>query len=72
MKRLIPSLRMWDISSANLVDRFITNSHYVAKRIRRIYNREAEVVYGPASIERFINIERKPSDYYLFFGQITG
>jgi len=30
------------------------------------------VVYGPVSIERFINTERKPSDYYLFFGQITG
>ncbi|MDR0475847.1 MAG: glycosyltransferase [Treponema sp.] len=71
MKRLTPSLRIWDISSANLVDRFITNSHYVAKRIRRIYNREAEVVYGPASIECFINTERRPSDYYLFFGQIT-
>jgi glycosyltransferase involved in cell wall biosynthesis len=72
MKRLIPSLRIWDIISANLVDRFITNSHYVAKRIQRIYNRDAEVVYGPASIERFLNTERKPSDYYLFFGQITG
>jgi len=72
MKRLIPSLRVWDVSSSNLVDRFITNSHYVAKRIRRIYNREAEVVYGPASIERFINAGRKTSDYYLFFGQITG
>jgi len=72
MKRLIPSLRLWDITSANLVDRFVTNSHYVAKRIRRIYNREAEVVYGPASIERFLAVERKPADYYLFFGQITG
>jgi len=72
MKRMIPSLRIWDISSSNLVDRFITNSHYVAKRIRRIYDREAEVVYGPASIERFLNTERKPSDYYLFFGQLIG
>jgi len=72
MKRLIPSLRLWDICSANLVDRFVTNSHYVAQRIKRIYNREAEVVYGPASIERFFAMERKPSDYYLFFGQITG
>jgi glycosyltransferase involved in cell wall biosynthesis len=72
MKRLIPSLRLWDIASANLVDRFITNSHYVAKRIRRIYNREAEVVYGPASIEKFLNVERKPADYYLLFGQLTG
>jgi glycosyltransferase involved in cell wall biosynthesis len=72
MKRMIPSLRLWDVTSANLVDRFITNSHYVAKRIRRIYNREAEVVYGPAQIERFLNVERKPADYYLFYGQITG
>jgi len=72
MKRLIPSLRLWDVTSANLVDRFVTNSNYVAKRIRRIYNREAEVVYGPADIEQFISVERKPADYYLFFGQLTG
>jgi glycosyltransferase involved in cell wall biosynthesis len=72
MKRLIPSLRVWDITSANLVDRFVTNSNYVAKRIRRVYNREAEVVFGPAPISRYLNVERKPEDYYLFFGQITG
>ena len=71
MKRLIPGLRVWDITSANLVDRFITNSTYVAKRIRRVYNREAEVVFGPAPIERYLSVERKPEDYYLFFGQIT-
>jgi len=72
MKRLIPSLRVWDVTSANLVDRFITNSNYVAKRIKRIYNRDAEVVYGPAPVEQYMNIERKPEDFYLFFGQITG
>jgi glycosyltransferase involved in cell wall biosynthesis len=72
MKRLIPSLRLWDICSANLVDRFVTNSHFTAKRIQRIYNRNAEVVFGPASIEQYFNVERKPSDYYLFFGQLTG
>jgi glycosyltransferase involved in cell wall biosynthesis len=72
MKRLIPSLRVWDITSANLVDRFITNSHYVAQRIRRVYNREAEVVYGPASIEKFLPLKREPEDFYLFFGQLAG
>jgi len=72
IKRLIPRLRLWDVTSANLVDRFITNSNYVAKRIRRIYNREAEVVYGPADIDKFISVTRKPADYYLFFGQLTG
>jgi glycosyltransferase involved in cell wall biosynthesis len=72
MKHLIPRLRLWDITSANLVDRFVTNSDYVAKRIRRVYNREAEVVYGPAPVEKYLAVERKPSDYYLFFGQLTG
>jgi glycosyltransferase involved in cell wall biosynthesis len=72
MKRLIPRLRLWDVTSANLVDRFVTNSHYVANRIRRIYNREAEVVYGPASIEKYLTVERKPAGYYLVFGQLTG
>jgi glycosyltransferase involved in cell wall biosynthesis len=72
MKRLIPGLKVWDVVSANLVDRFITNSHYAAKRIRRYYNRDAEVVYGPASIEQFLPVERKPKDFYLFFGQLAG
>jgi len=72
MKRLIPSLRVWDITSANMVDRFVTNSNYVAKRVQRIYNRQAEVVYGPVSVEKYFAVERKPSDYYLFFGQVTG
>jgi len=71
MKQLIPSLRVWDITSANLVDRFVTNSHYVAKRILRYYRRKAEVVFGPAPIEQYQNVIRKPLDYYLFFGQIT-
>jgi glycosyltransferase involved in cell wall biosynthesis len=72
MKTLFPFIRVWDVTSANLVDRFITNSHYVAKRIRRVYNREAAVVYGPVAIEKFLVHERKPEDFYLFFGQLTG
>jgi len=72
MKKLTPSLRVWDITSSNLVDRFVTNSNYIAKRIKRYYNREAEVVYGPAPIEQYLNVIRKPLDYYLFFGQLTG
>ena len=72
MKRLIPGLRLWDIASANLVDLFIANSAYVAKRIKRYYNREAKVVFPPVDIEKYLSVERKPKDYYLFFGQLTG
>ncbi|MCL2094181.1 MAG: glycosyltransferase [Treponema sp.] len=67
----LPSLRAWDILSANMVDKFVTNSSYVARRIRRIYQREAEVVYGPVDIERYMAAERAPGDYYLLFGEIT-
>jgi glycosyltransferase involved in cell wall biosynthesis len=55
-----------------MVDRFIANSHYVAKRIRRAYNREAVVVYPPVSIEKFLPLKREPDNFYLFFGQLTG
>ena len=71
MKHFIPGLRLWDVNSANLVDRFIANSAYTAKRIRRYYNRDTEIIYAPASIEKYINVPRKPADYYLLAGQIT-
>ena len=71
MKRFLNKLRLWDISSANLVDRFITNSNYSAKRVKRYYNRKAEVVFGPASIEKYLPLQRNPKDFYLLFGQIT-
>jgi glycosyltransferase involved in cell wall biosynthesis len=72
MKKLIMGLRIWDAVSANLVDLFVANSSYVAKRIRRYYNREAAVVYPPVNIEKYSGMERKPGGYYLFFGQLAG
>jgi glycosyltransferase involved in cell wall biosynthesis len=71
MKLLTPFLRVWDINSANMVDRFITNSHYTARRIKRYYRRDAEVVFGPAPIERYLGVERKVENFYLFFGQLV-
>jgi glycosyltransferase involved in cell wall biosynthesis len=71
MKALTPFLRAWDIDSANMVDRFITNSHYTARRINRYYRREADVVFGPAPIERYLDVKRRPEDFYLFFGQLV-
>jgi glycosyltransferase involved in cell wall biosynthesis len=72
MNLLIPGLRLRDAVSANLVDYFIANSSWVAKRIRRCYNRDAEVVFPPVSVDAYISRERKPEDFYLFFGQLAG
>jgi glycosyltransferase involved in cell wall biosynthesis len=72
MNRMIPSLRVWDVYSANLVDRFIVNSRYVADRVARYYHRSAEIVFPPVAVESYITQERSVKDFYLFFGQLTG
>jgi glycosyltransferase involved in cell wall biosynthesis len=71
MKLLVPRLRLWDVCSANLVDRFITNSAWSAARIKRCYNRDADVVFGPADVEKYYNVTRCVKNYYLFFGELA-
>ncbi len=72
MKSMIPSLRLWDVMSSNLVDCFVANSHYVQARIKRYYNRDAKVIFPPCDIEKYGNYQRNPKDFYLFFGQLVG
>ncbi len=72
MKKMIPSLRQWDVMSSNLVDHFIANSSFVAARIQRYYNRKADVVFPPCDIQKYADCVRNPKDFYLFFGQLVG
>lgn len=46
-------LRLWDIATANRVDYFVANSHYIARRIWKTYRRPAQVIYPPVAIDRF-------------------
>ncbi len=57
-------LRQWDVVSSRRVDHFMANSHHVAKRIKRYYNREAQVVHPPVDGGRFY-ISKTIKDYYL-------
>jgi glycosyltransferase involved in cell wall biosynthesis len=47
MRRMMPGIRQWDLSTANRVDLFLCNSREVARRIRKVYRREALVVHPP-------------------------
>ena len=38
-------LRQWDKCAADRVDYFIANSHYIAKRIKKYYRRDSDVIY---------------------------
>lgn len=57
-------LRMWDLRSANGVDHFIANSHFIAKRIEKTYRREATVIHPPVDVTRFTPKHEK-EDFYL-------
>ncbi|MCS6412076.1 glycosyltransferase family 4 protein [Klebsiella pneumoniae] len=63
-KWLLHKIRLWDYRTANGVDHFIANSHFIARRIKKVYGREADVIYPPIDVKRFILSENK-DDYYL-------
>jgi glycosyltransferase involved in cell wall biosynthesis len=57
-------IRIWDSLSARRVDHFIANSQYIARKIKKIYDREARVIYPPVDVESF-PLQEKKEDYYL-------
>jgi glycosyltransferase involved in cell wall biosynthesis len=61
---LLHYLRQCDLASANRVDRFVANSGFIARRIAKVYRREAEVVHPPVDVRRFALREDK-EDFYL-------
>jgi glycosyltransferase involved in cell wall biosynthesis len=62
--RILNYLRKWDLKSALLPDYLIANSNYIAEKIKRIYNRESEVIYPPVDTDLFSVYENK-EDFYL-------
>jgi len=63
-KVVLHYVRLWDHSTANRVDVFLANSHYVAQRVWRTYRRPARVVYPPVEVSRFDHT-RPREDFYL-------
>lgn len=64
VKRVLHKLRLWDVASLNRVDHFVANSNHIAKRIKRVYNREATVIYPPVNTTKF-TLETNKDDYYI-------
>jgi len=57
-------IRMWDYRTANGVDHFIANSHFIARRIKKVYGRDADIIYPPVDVERF-TLQEKKEDFYF-------
>lgn len=63
-KFILHNIRQWDVMSSNRVDFFISNSNYIGKRIKKIYNRSSITIYPNVAVEDFEVCEVK-EDYYV-------
>jgi glycosyltransferase involved in cell wall biosynthesis len=63
-KWVLHRIRQWDIISVNRVDYFIANSNFIANRIKKLYNREATVIYPPVDIQKFSLVIEKENFYF--------
>jgi|YelNatPaOPRAMG01_1025707.scaffolds.fasta_scaffold44703_2 glycosyltransferase involved in cell wall biosynthesis len=63
-------VRQWDVSTAARVDYFVTNSEYVAARVRKYYRRESTVIHPPVDVSSGY-ISRNIDDYYLVVSRLV-
>lgn len=63
-KFILNSIKKWDYNTAQQVDYFIANSHYIKDRIMRAYGKEAAVIYPPVDINRF-GLATKKEEFFL-------
>lgn len=61
---LLHKIRNWDYRTANGVDYFISNSDYIARRIKKVYRRESKTIYPNVDISAF-EVQYRKEDFYF-------
>ncbi|WP_019851349.1 glycosyltransferase [Desulfitobacterium sp. PCE1] len=64
-------IRIWDQTNAQRVDRFISISQSVAKRIKKHYSADSKVIAPPVNVARFRYMDDR-EDYYLVVSRLVG
>lgn len=57
-------LRIWDVSASSRVDYFLANSEFIKARIKKVYGRDASVIYPPVDVDTFTPGSEK-QDFFL-------
>lgn len=70
LSRMINKLRYYDYAAAQRADIIIANSHTVARRIKKYYNRDAQVIYPPVDTARFASKKPRDKGYYLVVSRL--
>lgn len=72
MSKWMPSIRQWDYISSQRIDTLIANSKYIARRIKKFWNRDAQVIYSPVNEERFFpDFSKERKDFYVAFSRLV-
>lgn len=61
---LLHYIRLWDLRTTQGVNDFISNSAFVARRIRKVYGRGAEVIHPPVDTASFA-LHTHKENFYL-------
>lgn len=69
-RKLIPRLRVWDRRTAQRPTHYVANSEAVRERIRKYWDRHAEVIPPPVDTAGFVP-EDVDEDYYLIVAALT-
>lgn len=64
VRMLLHRMRLWDTRTANGVNAYAANSAFIARRIKKVYGRDAEVIYPPVSVPPVLN-RRPKEDFFL-------
>ena len=63
-------IRQWDRSSANRPDFYMANSNYVRKRIKKIYDRDATVIFPPVDTH-LMRFNDQKDEFFLAAGRLV-
>jgi glycosyltransferase involved in cell wall biosynthesis len=61
---ILHKMRIWDVRSSYGVDYFIANSNFIARRIKKVYRRYAEIIHPNVAVNDFTCTTNK-EDFYL-------
>lgn len=70
---IVTYLRTWDMVAAQRPDAFIAISQEVKKRIKKYYERDADIVYPPVTLATALKADKKDikKDYFLVVSRLV-
>ncbi len=69
-KSLLHYIRIWDMRTVANVDHYLAISNFIARRIQKLYKRDAAVIYPPVDISRF-KLQTQKDDFYLTVSRLV-